>query len=93
MQYANKARDTLLNGYSKEEFERICRELWIYHAESSPKCHLRTLVNILLGYYMLTSGGDRRAAELLDLFTFKFKGEGPTCRMPLIFTSRASKQN
>ena len=42
---------------------------------------------------MLTRGGDRRAAEISDLFTFKFKGEGPTCCMPLIFTTRAGKQN
>jgi len=44
------------------------------------------LVNILLGYYILTYGGNRRSAEILDLFTFKFKGEGPIYYMPLIFT-------
>ena len=32
-------------------------------------------VNILLGYYILTYGGDRRSIEILDLFTFKFKGK------------------
>ena len=42
---------------------------------------------------MLTRGGDRRSAEISDLFTFKFKGEGPTRYMPLIFTTRAGKQN
>jgi hypothetical protein len=42
---------------------------------------------------MLTRGGDRRAAEISDLFTFEFKGEGPTRYMPLIFTTRAGKQN
>ena len=42
---------------------------------------------------MLTRGGDRRSAEISDLFTFEFKGEGPTQCMPLIFTTRAGKQN
>jgi len=50
-------------------------------------------VDILLGHYMLTHGGDRRAAKISDLFTFEFKGEGPTQCMPLIFTTRAGKQN
>ena len=58
-----------------------------------PECYLRTLVDILLGYYMLTRGGNRRSAEILDLFIFKFKGEGPTRYIPLIFTIRAGKQN
>jgi hypothetical protein len=57
------------------------------------ECYFRTLVDILLSHYMLTRGGDRRAAEISDLFTFEFKGEGPTCCMPLIFTTRAGKQN
>ena len=42
---------------------------------------------------MLTRGGDRRSAKISDLFTFKFKGEGLTRYIPLIFTTRASKQN
>ena len=35
---------------------------------------------------MLTYSGNRRSAKILDLFTFKFKGKGPTRYMPLIFT-------
>ena len=92
-QYADKGRDTLLDGYSEEEFERVCSELWAHGAESSAECHLRTLVDLLRGHYMLTRGGDRRVAEISDLFTFEFKDEGPTRCMPLIFTTRASKQN
>ena len=42
---------------------------------------------------MLTRSGDRYSAKILDLFTFKFKGEGPICYMPLIFTIRIGKQN
>ena len=91
-QFADKGRDTLLDGYNEDEFERVCHELWA-RGGSSPECHFRTLVDILLGHYMLTRGGDRRAAELSDLFTFEFKGEGPTRCMPLIFTTRAGKQN
>lgn len=91
-QFADKGRDTLLDGYTEDEFESVCRELWAQGA-ASPECHLRTLVDILLGHYMLTRGGDRRSAEISDLFTFEFKGEGPTRCMPLIFTTRAGKQN
>jgi hypothetical protein len=40
---------------------------------------------------MLARGNDRRAAEISDLFTFEFPGEGPTRCMPLIFTTRAGK--
>ena len=42
---------------------------------------------------MLTYGGDRRAAKILDLFIFKFLDEGPTCCLPLIFITHARKQN
>jgi hypothetical protein len=42
---------------------------------------------------MLTCSGDRRSAEISDLFTFEFKGEGPIRCMPLIFTTWAGKQN
>ena len=91
-QFADKGRDTLLDGYNEDEFEQVCHELWT-RGSSSPERHFRTLVDILLGHYMLTRGGDRRAAEISDLFTFEFKGEGSTCCMPLIFTTRAGKQN
>ena len=82
----------LLDGYSEEEFERACHELWA-HGDSSAECHFRTLVDLLLGHYMLTRGGDCRVAEISDLFTFEFQGEGPTHCFPLIFTTRAGKQN
>jgi hypothetical protein len=90
--YADKGRDTLLDGYTEQEFERVCHELWA-HSGAGPECHLRTLVDLLLGHYLLTRGGDRRAAEISDLFTFEFEEEGPTRCMPLIFTTRAGKQN
>jgi hypothetical protein len=91
-QFADKGRDTLLDGYTEDEFEKVCHELWA-QGDSSLECHFRTWVDILLGHYMLTRGGDRRSAEISDLFTFEFKGEGPTQCMPLIFTTRAGKQN
>ena len=90
--YADKGRDTLLDGNSEEDLKRIASELWAHTAQSA-ECHLRTLVDLLLGHYMLTRGGDRRALEISDLFTFEFAGEGPTRCMPLIITTRAGKQN
>ncbi|KAM4062505.1 centromere DNA-binding protein complex CBF3 subunit, domain 2 domain-containing protein [Hirsutella rhossiliensis] len=76
----------------EDNFERVCHELWA-HSGTSPECHFRTLVDLLFGHYLLTRGGDRRAAEISDLFTFEFAGEGSTRCMPLIFTTRAGKQN
>jgi centromere DNA-binding complex CBF3 subunit-like protein/transcriptional activator of glycolytic enzymes GCR1 len=92
LNYADKGRDTLLDGYTEADLERIAGELW-GHATEAPECHLRTLADILLGHYMLTRGGDRRAIEISDLFTFEFSDEGPTRCMPLILTTRAGKQN
>ncbi|KAF2178632.1 hypothetical protein K469DRAFT_331606 [Zopfia rhizophila CBS 207.26] len=71
-QFADKGRDTLLDGYTEDEFEGVCRELWA-RGGALPECHLRTLVDLLLGHYMLTRGSDRRSAEISNLFTFEFK--------------------
>ena len=86
----DKGQDTLLDGYTEEEFERVYRELWA-HGDESPECHFRTLVDLLLGHYMLTRGESRRAAEILDLFTFEFPSKGLTYCLPLIFTIRTRK--
>ncbi|THC91693.1 hypothetical protein EYZ11_008838 [Aspergillus tanneri] len=83
---------TLLDGYSEDEFESVCRALWTL-GTSSPECYFYTLLDTLLDHYMLTRGGDRRAAEISDLFIFQFKDEGPSQCMPFIFTTRAGNQN
>jgi len=51
------------------------------------------LTDLLLSHYILAQGNDRRAAEISDLFTFEFPGEGPTQYIPLIFTTRSRKTN
>ena len=91
-QYADKGRDTLLDGYSEEQFERVCHELWS-RGRTSPECHFRTLVDLLLGHYMLARGGDRRAAEISDVHTFEFPAEGPTRCFPVIINTRGGKTN
>jgi hypothetical protein len=48
-QFADKGRDTLLDGYNEDEFERVYSELWERGA-TSPECYFRTLVDILLGH-------------------------------------------
>lgn len=93
--YADKGQDTLLDGYSEPELRKIAEKLWGQTAESpatAEQC-LRTLTDLLLSHYMLARGNDRRAAEISDLFTFEFPGEGPTRCMPLIFTTRGGKTN
>jgi len=91
-QFEDKGKDTLLDGYDEEQLERICESLWA-HSDSSPECHFRTLVDQLLSHYMLARGDNRRSAEISDLHTFEFPGEGPTRCMPLIFTTRGGKEN
>ena len=91
--YADKGRDTILDGYVEEEFKRVCHKLWAHSHVSSPECHFCTLVDMLLSHYMLTRGGDRQCTEISDLFTFEFPGEGPTRCMPVILTTRAGKRN
>jgi hypothetical protein len=88
--YADKGRDILLDGYSEEDLKHIAGELWGHTAQSA-ECYLQTLVDLLLGYYILTRGGDRRALEISDLFTFEFANEGPTRYIPLVITTQAGK--
>ena len=92
-QFIDKGRDTLFNGYTKDEFKGVYCELQARGTALSLECHFRMLVNILLGHYMFTCSGNRRSAKILDLFTFKFKGKGPIYCMPLIFTIYIGKQN
>lgn len=90
--FADKGRDTLLDDYTEDEFEAVCYTLWIY-GNFSLECHFCTLIDILLGHYMLTHDRDRHNAEISDLFTFELKNEGPAQCMPLIFTTYIGKQN
>jgi len=92
-QFADKGRDTFLNGNTKDKFKSVCHELWARGSASSLEYYFRTLIDILLGYYMLTYGGNRRSTKILDLFTFKFKGKGLIRCMPLIFIICTGKQN
>ena len=40
-QFADKGRDTLLDGYTEDEFEQVCRELWA-KSSSYLECYFRT---------------------------------------------------
>ena len=40
-QFADKGRDTLLDGYTEDEFEQVCRELWA-KSGSYPEYYFRT---------------------------------------------------
>jgi hypothetical protein len=101
--FADTGRDTYLDGYSEEQFRDLCLTLW--RAPTSPttttggsdalktSCYLRTLVDLLLGHYLVARSQDRRVAEISDLHTFEFPGEGLTPCFPLILTLRGSKTN
>ena len=88
----DKGRNILLNGYIKDKFKNVCCQLWAYR-DFLLKCYLYTLIDVLLGYYILICSSNRCSAKILNLFIFKFKGKGPTRYIPLIFTIHASKQN
>jgi len=91
-QFIDKGRDMLLNSYLEQDFEQICHQLWA-HSKKSLEYHFCMLVDLLFSHYMLACGGDWRAVEISDLFTFEFTREGPTCCMPLIMTTHQSKVN
>jgi hypothetical protein len=96
--YADKARDTYLDGYSESQFKELCLAVWkassVGHVSAiQTSCYLRTLVDQLLGHYLLARGNDRRQGEISDLHTFEFPDEGPTPCFPLIMTMRSSKTN
>lgn len=94
--FADKGRDSLRDGYSEPQLQQICCGLWERTGETTAlqaEIHLRTIVDILLGHYLLTRGGDRRNVELSDLQTFELAEEGPTRCFPVIMTTRAGKQN
>ena len=74
--YADKGRDTLLDGYTETELRKIVAELWGHMAES-PECHLRTLVDFLLGHYMLTRGGGPAVDRDLGPLYLRISWRGP----------------
>ena len=88
----DKSRDILLDGYTEDEFKSVYRELQT-RGDSLLEYYFRTLIDILLGYYILTYGDNRRSTKILDLFTFKFNSKSPIRYILLIFITRASKQN
>jgi len=94
--YADKGRDTYLDGYSEAQLKELCIAIWRAGGGASgvkTACYLRTLLDQLLGHYLLARGGDRRAGEMSDLHTFEFPDEGLTPCFPLIMTMRGSKTN
>ncbi|KAJ5545476.1 centromere DNA-binding protein complex CBF3 subunit [Penicillium sp. DV-2018c] len=52
-QYVDKGRDTLLDGYCEEEFEKVC-DADSAQGHTSSESHFRTLVDLHLGHYMLS---------------------------------------
>jgi hypothetical protein len=101
LNFADKGRDTYLDGYSESQFKKLCLAIWKTSSSTSTStvtvastgCYLRTLVDLLLGHYLLARGNDRRVAEISDLHTFEFPDEGSTPCFPLIMTMRGSKTN
>jgi hypothetical protein len=102
--FADKGRDTYLDGYTEDQFKDLCHALWKAPAINAAtatggsnalrtSCYLRTLIDLLLGHYLVSRGQDRRVAEISDLHTFEFPDEGPTPCFPLIITLRGSKTN
>jgi Centromere DNA-binding protein complex CBF3 subunit, domain 2 len=71
--FADRGRGTYHDGFSEEQLKKLCGG-----SSSSYGCYLRTIVDTLLGYYMLAKGQDRCNAELTDVHTFNFAAESTT---------------
>jgi hypothetical protein len=94
LNFAVKGRDTYLDGYSEPQFKQLCIALWKASNDGGNSgCYLRTLVDQLLGHFLLARGQDRRDAELSDIHTFDFNEEGTSPCFPVFLTTRQSKAN
>jgi hypothetical protein len=47
-QFTDKGRETLLDGYTEEQFEQTCSQIWMRKDEST-SCLLRTLLDLCIG--------------------------------------------
>ena len=92
-QFVDKGRNTLFNSYTENKFKNICCKLWDKGTALFLRCYFYIFVDILLGHYMLTCSSNRYSTKFSNLFIFKFKGEGPTYCMSLIFITCTDKQN
>jgi len=55
--YADKGRDTYLDGYSETQLKKLCITLWKAGSGASSiktACYLRTHLDQLLSHYLLT---------------------------------------
>jgi hypothetical protein len=60
----------LLDGYMEDEFKSVCRELWA-RGDSLLEYYLYILIDILLGYYMLTYSGEGPTHYMPLIFTIR----------------------
>ena len=98
LNFVDKGQGTYLDSYTEAKFKELCVVSWKDSSKPSHNavqslCYLRTLVDQLLGHFLLARGEDRRSAEISDLHTFEFPDQGITPCFPLILTVNGSKTN
>ena len=101
--YADKRRDTHLDGYQERQFVELCGALWKAGNDASAaggrndlvktEVHMCTLLDLLLSHFLVTRDQDQRLAEISDFFTLKFPNEGSTPCFTLIMIMRGGKNN
>ena len=94
--YVDKGRDTHLNGYTENQFIKLCDALWSAGNDTSAtggrndmvktECYVQTLLDLLLSHFLITRGQDRCLAEISDFFILEFPDEGSIPCFPLIMT-------
>jgi hypothetical protein len=98
LNFVDKGQDTYLDSYTEKQFKDLCIQIWTAGSDPNQSsiqtiCYLRTLLDQLLGHYLLARSGDRRSTEISDIHTFEFPDQGITPCFPLIMTMRGSKTN
>jgi hypothetical protein len=68
-EHEDRAANTILDGYDRLTFARICHTMWEKAATQPDReeIWLRTLLDHLLGHYFLARGENRRFAEFPDM--------------------------
>jgi hypothetical protein len=89
--YVDRQLGSLVDGYNTEEMRRVCEVL--RQQVRQPEQHLRTLLDFLLGHFLLARGELRRMMQLPDFFAVPFEDEGPTKCLGVIAVFSQAKQN
>ena len=88
----DRGEGTILDGYNVQQMERLSPHIWQQEGENVALA-FRTLVDFLLGHFLMQRSEIRLALQLPDLVTYELHNEGPTPCFPVIAIMRQGKTN